>query len=113
MANTKKTQTEKESIKLPSKEELVNIMKNRGYTLVYEAPNKTTLMFSKLNGKDTGSSWNVTVFADKNCFAFNTIVNPGIIKMNTDFFTGVDDDSLFNEIEQYIKDVLTKLYANT
>jgi hypothetical protein len=52
----------------------------------------------------------VTIWADRNMFMFATVINPGIVKMSTDFFTGVNDDKLFSEIEQYVKDVLAKIY---
>ena len=92
-----------------SRKEMVDIMKKRGYSLVYESPNKLTMGFAVLNTKTPQMTWSVTVLADKNAFVFNTAINPGVIKLSTDFFTGVDDDELFNSIEQYMKDVLTKL----
>ena len=96
---------------IPSRKEMVEIMKKRGYGLVYESPNKLTMGFALLNTKDIQMTWSVTVLADKNAFVFNTAVNPGVIKLSTDFFTGVDDDELFNSIEQYMRDILTKLYS--
>lgn len=99
-----------QDISKPSKKEVIEIMQKRGYTLVYVAPGGTTLGFALLKGNNTTISWSVTVLVDKNCFVFNSTVNPGVIKLSTDFFTGVDDDVLFTEIEQYVRDVLTKLY---
>ena len=98
-----------QDMSIPSRKEMVDIMKKRGYSLVYESPNKLTMGFAVLNTKTPQMTWSVTVLADKNAFVFNTAINPGVIKLSTDFFTGVDDDELFNSIEQYMKDVLTKL----
>ena len=99
-----------QDISIPSRKEMVEIMKKRGYTLAFESPNKLTLEFVLLKGHDTAHSWKVTVWADRNMFMFVTAINPGVVKMSTDFFTGVDDDKLFGEIEQYVKDVLAKIY---
>lgn len=99
-----------QDISMPSRKEIVEIMNKRGYSLVYEAPNKLTLGFAILNAKDSKMSWNVTVLVDKNAFVFNSSINPGVVKLNTDFFTGVEDDKLFNEIEQYVIEVLNKFY---
>lgn len=97
-------------ISIPSRKEMVEIMQKRGYTLAFESPNKLTMDFVLLKGNDTAHSWKVTVWADRNMFMFVTAINPGVVKMSTDFFTGVDDDKLFGEIEQYVKDVLAKIY---
>lgn len=100
-----------QDISKPSKKEVIEIMQKRGYTLVYESPIAPTLNFALLKGKETNISWAVSVLLDKNAFRFDTSVNPGVVKMNTEFFTGIENDDLFSEIEQYIKDVLTKLYS--
>ena len=114
MSEEKKTvRKKKEDIqinKIPSKQEIMEIMSKRGYTLAYESSDKITLVFALLKGKDTAYSWTVTVMADRNAFVFNTTINPGVVKMSTNFFSGVDDDILFSQIEQYVKDVLIKIY---
>lgn len=99
-----------QDISIPSRKEMVEIMQKRGYTLAFESPNKLTMDFVLLKGNDTAHSWKVTIWADRNMFMFATAINPGVVKMSTDFFTGVDDDKLFGEIEQYVKDVLAKIY---
>lgn len=99
-----------QDISMPSRKEMVEIMQKRGYTLSYEAANKLTMNFVLLKGKDTAHSWMVTVWTDKNMFMFTTAINPGVVKMSTEFFTGVEDDRLFSEVEQYVKDVLAKIY---
>lgn len=90
--------------------EVCELMEKRGYTLMNETADKKILNFADINF-DNPLRLHVMVMPEKDSLMLHTVIQPGCIKVSTDFFGSIESEEQFNKFKKFIERVLAKIYG--